>query len=37
MTWGDYTVAHPWKSASPEAQEAVAKALAEIPDENVAK
>ena len=33
----DYRAAHPWKSDSPEVQEAVAKALAEIPDESVAK
>jgi hypothetical protein len=33
----DYRAAHPWKSASPEVQGAVAKALAEIPDESVAK
>ena len=33
----DYRAAHPWKSASPEVQGAVAKALEEIPDESAAK
>ncbi len=33
----DYRAAHPWKSDSPEVQEAVAKALAGIPDGGVAK
>ena len=30
----DYRAAHPWKSSSPEIQEAVARALAEVPDES---
>jgi hypothetical protein len=33
----DYRAAHPWKSASPEVQEAVANALAGIPNEGTSK